>query len=310
MFGIFLAIALAAPIPELATLQDADARVAAIAWRLQTANAALCTEIAPLAGFTVETLGQYQPSVRAVVAAQTGLGARPQVRDVVKGAPADLAGLQVGDVLSAINGVATSQDLPEQASYAATATAQAMIDAGLRAPPLVLRLLRGQAVRTVRIEGVPGCASQVEIVTGENMNAQADGRYVQVSGSLVDFAANDDELATVVAHELAHNILHHPVRAENEKASRGIFARFGDGSAELRKTEFEADRLAVWLIARAGYDLDAVVPFWTRLGQKSVPETGPYPDWNERTDRVAAAVAEVKSQRATGSDLKPVRLTE
>jgi hypothetical protein len=310
MFGIVLALAIAAPSPELAMLKNADARVAAIAWRLQTANAPLCTETAPLAGFTIETLAQYQPSVRAVVAAQTGLGARPQVQHVVEGAPADLAGLRAGDVLTAINGVATSRDLPEQASYAATATAQAMIDTGLKAPPLVLRISRGRAVRTVRIKGVPGCASQVEIVTGESMNAHADGHYVQVMGSLVDFAANDDELATVVAHELAHNILHHPARAENEKASRGIFARFGDGSAELRRTEFAADRLAVWLIARAGYDLDAVVPFWTRLGQKSVPETGPYPDWNERTDRVAAAVAEVKAQREAGGELKPVGLAE
>ncbi|WP_293881612.1 M48 family metallopeptidase [Sphingomonas sp.] len=308
---IALALAFAAPDPGVAALQAADARVAAIAWRLQTANAPLCSDVAPLAGFSVQTLAQYQPSVRATVVAQTGLGRQPAVQAVVSGGAGDLAGLRVGDVLIAIDGTATPADLPTRASYDVTAKTQAMIEAALKTPPLTLRLMRGKSVRTVGMTGVSGCVSRVEIVTGRIINAEADGHYVQVSGSLVDFTTNDDELATVIGHELSHNILHHRLRLDTDKVSRGIFAGFGKGGARLRKTEYEADRLGVWLVARAGYDVDAIVPFWSRLGRRTglgILSDGTHPSWGDRIARVAAAVAEVKAQRAKGVALIPTEL--
>lgn len=64
MFGLVLALALATADPGLAALEDADARVATVAWRLQTSNAELCPVKSILAGFAVETLGQYQPQAR------------------------------------------------------------------------------------------------------------------------------------------------------------------------------------------------------------------------------------------------------
>jgi hypothetical protein len=317
MFGFAIALVLTIASPGLAALQDADSRVAAIAWRLQTSNAALCSETAPLAGFAIQTLAQYQPAVRVAVAAQTGLNRQPGVQSVVAGGVADRAGLKPGDVLTRINGWPTPQDLPPIASYEATARTQAMIDAALKRPPLMLEIQRRRVRKTLSITGVTGCASRVEIVTDTTINAQADGRYVQISGALVDFTANDDELATAIAHELAHNILHHPGNRDTEEASHGVFAALAkvgskSGGGKLRQNEFEADRLAIWLVARAGYDVDAVVPFWTRLAQQSadgVLPDGTHPDWNDRIDRTAAAVAEVKRQRASGAALVPTRLS-
>jgi hypothetical protein len=314
MFGTLLALAITSASPGLAALETADARVAAIAWRLQTSNAELCSETTPLAGFTVQTLAQYQPAVRADVAARIGRGRQPSVQTVVPGGAADRAGLRPGDVVTRINGWPTPKDLPPRASYEATARTQAMIDAALKSPPLMLEIHRGKLRKTLPVTGMVGCASRVEIVTGRAFNAQADGQYVQISGSLVDFATNDDELAIVVAHELAHNILHHRARRpETEQDSRGIFAvlKLGRRDAELRNDEFEADWLGVWLLARAGYDIDAVVPFWMRLGQNAADgasSDNTYPDWSNRIDRAAAAVAEVKAQRAAGVRLVPSNL--
>ena len=269
--ALFL-LALAVSDPGVAALQVADARVAAIAWQLQTANAPLCSETDPLPGFTVQTLAQYQPSVRAS-ANPVGrpLERRPIVQAVIVGGPAGKAGLKTGDVLLAVDGSPTPRELPARASYDGTARTLAMIDAALQKPTLVLHILRGKLKRTIRLGGVIGCASKVEIVTENSLGAQADGQYVQITGSLVDFAANDDELATIIAHELAHNILHHKVRLESEKTARGLFASFGKREVNIRRTELDADRMAVWLIARAGYDV--MQSF--RCGRGSVSRRGP-----------------------------------
>jgi hypothetical protein len=311
MIAVFIALAIRAFDPGIAALQEADARVAAIAWQLQTTNVPLCSETVPLAGFTIHTLAQYEPSVRPAVAWGSALNRRPVVQAVVAGGAADRAGLKAGDVVAEIDGTPTPQELPSRASYDATAKTQAMIDAALPRPPLVLRIFRGRVPRTIELTGVTGCASRIEIVTGKSLKAEADGQFVQISGSLVDFAANDDELATIIAHELAHNILHHSLRLDTEKTARGLFAKLGKRETQIRKTEFEADRMAVWLVARAGYDVDAIVPFWMRLGGRAgsgAPSDGTHPDWNERIDRAAAAVAEVKSQRAAGAELLPTNL--
>ncbi|CAN5362905.1 hypothetical protein BH09PSE3_BH09PSE3_14250 [soil metagenome] len=311
MLVLFLALSVATA-PGLAVLQEADGRVAEIAWALQTRNAPLCANPVPLAGFSVQTLAQYHPAIRATIASQTGIGSRPAVQAVVSGGAADRAGLRAGDTLIRIDGIPTPKDTAVRASYDASARTQSMIEAGLRKPPLSLRILRGRRAKTIAITGVAGCASRVEIVTGDSLNAQADGDYVQLSGSLVEFAANDDELATIIAHELAHNILGHRLRPSVDNVSHGVFARFGKSGATLRKAEFDADRLGVWLLARAGYDVDAVVPFWTRLGQSSesagVKSDGTHPDWTDRIDRVATAIAQVKAQRTAGGPLIPFDL--
>jgi hypothetical protein len=313
MLAVFLTLALAVAADDqgLASLSAADERVAAIAWQLQTVDASLCSETAPLPGFTVQTLAQYQPSVRASVLSRHHFERRPIVQTVAVGGPANRAGLRKGDVLLEINGVATPRELPLTASYGATAKTQALIDTALAKPPLILRIMRGRLRKTMRLIGIAGCASRVEIVTEGNLNAQADGQNILITGSLVDFADNDDELATIIAHELAHNILHHKVRLDSEKTARGLFARFGRRGGQIRETEFDADRMAVWLLARAGYDVDRVVPFWMRLGQRAgVSDTsdGTHPGWNERIDRAAAAVVEVKAQRAAGVPLLPTKL--
>lgn len=309
MFGLVLALALATADPGLAALEGADARVATVAWRLQTSNAELCPVKSTIAGFAVETLGQYQPQARPAVSARIGAGRQPVVQSVVLGGIAERAGLRRGDVLTRINGWPTPRDLPLRASYEATARTQAMIDNALKSPPMMLEAHRGKSVKTLRITGVTGCASRVEIVTGTTLDARADGRNVQISGALVELTTNDDELAIVIAHELAHNILKHAPRPPDTRA-RGFFSvlQREQGNARLREAELAADRLGVWLFARAGYDIDAVVPFWMKLGQiaaDSGSDDGKHPQWNNRIDRIAAAVAEVKSQRALGIPVLP-----
>jgi hypothetical protein len=157
----------------LDALRQADARLAGVAWRLQTANVAVCSVVAPLPGFSVETIDQYVPSERAEARAAFGLGDRPQISAVVTGSSADRAGLKAGDEIVAVNGVAIPPTQAGRVNYDRTAAVEAALNAALEHPPVTLSLPRGSALLT----GDAGCASTVQLVPGGRFDASADGRY-------------------------------------------------------------------------------------------------------------------------------------
>ncbi|WP_415643724.1 M48 family metalloprotease [Sphingomonas antarctica] len=297
MLSLLLALtAPAAPDP----LAIADARVAQVSWRLQTANVALCPQHAPLPGLSLQMRDQYGPADRAA----TGLGDRPTLSAVVPGSAAARAGLKVGDALAGINGTATPVASDKGATFATVGRADAQLAAALAKGDAMIVFGDG---RSVTLTPDQGCASEVQLLPQKGLNAGADGQIVQIGGKLYDFAANDDELAAVIAHELSHNFLGHRNQLDEAGVSTGLFSGLGKNGAKLRQIEFEADRLSVWLVARAGYRVDALPPFWARLGQRAgiLISDGTHPGFKERVRRIEAAVAEVATQRAAGQPLIP-----
>ena len=260
----------------LSTLREADARVAAVAWRLQTANVALCRNAVALPGFSIETLDQYAVGERAEATAEFGLADLPQVSAVVPGSAADRAGLKVGDVLEAVDGQPVPHVAADRPGYARTALVEAALADALARPPVTLTL----ATRTVTFSGDPGCASNVQLVPGGRLDAVADGHYVQISGVMYEFVTNDGELAFILAHELAHNVV--------------ADARRADGASQQRKAELAADRAAIGMMAKAGYDVGTVVPLMERLRRKNRLSwlDGSHPGWSTRLAAARTAVAE------------------
>ena len=57
-----------------------------------------------------------------------------------------------------------------------------------------------------------------------------DGARVQVTAALVEYATRDDELAAVIAHEFAHNILKHRLALNAAGISRGLFQQRDNGA--------------------------------------------------------------------------------
>jgi hypothetical protein len=269
-------IALFALAGMLDALRQADARVAAVAWRLQTANVSLCADTTALAGFSVETLDQYAVAERRDAGTQFGLRDRPQISAVAPGSAAEKAGLRTGDEIVAVDDVLVVPALGGKPSYARTAAVEAALAAALNRPPVKLTL----ASRTVYLTGDRGCRSAVQLVPGGRFDASADGHYVQISGPMYEFAAGDDELAFLIAHELAHNLVPEAKRAES--------------GAGQRAAELAADRSAIRMMARAGYDVGVVVPFLDRMRRKAPLSwlDGTHPRWSAR---IAAAIKTVAS---------------
>jgi predicted Zn-dependent protease len=135
---------------------------------------------------------------------------------------------------------------------------------------VMLPLLR-VANRRVPIDQV-----RVSMVEDRAINAAAggDGQYYVTTGLLNQ--ASDDRLRGVLAHEIAHEDLGHPAKAQVVGVGVGVGAalleKFFPGSAAIapiagtlisnsysRPLEFEADRHAVTLLKRAGYSKAAMI---------------------------------------------------
>ena len=111
-------------------------------------------------------------------------------------------------------------------------------------------------------------------------------------------SVGDKTLVSLIAHELAHNVLRHRARLDAAGVDRGLMKQFGRNARLFRQTEVEADRLSVWLLAGAGYDPGAAVRFWTAFGQREgrpLFQAGTHPRWQDRVEALASerGVAEI-----------------
>lgn len=279
---IALLLALATPEATLATLAEADLKVAMIGYRLVTANAARCPRTVPATGLLLHTAEQYDGDFRPAARRLFALGDGVEIAAVVPGSPAARAGLAPSQTIAAIGGVRLP---PPAKGFARTAQALDRLDSGA---PLTVD------GRPVTLAPVRACASRFQIRVSRSMNAAADGRTVEVTTGFMAKFADDDELAAILAHELAHNILDHPAKLNAQGVSRGLFGKLGKDARRVRQTEIEADRLSVHLLTAAGFRPQAAVAFWRRFGKAH--DAGIFSDathlrWKPRVALLEAEIA-------------------
>ena len=134
------------------------------------------------------------------------------------------------------------------------------------------------------LRGQPGCGRNVLVADSSELNAWADGTHVVVTTRMARMAQSDHEIAFVIAHEMAHNMLGHSAKT---KERRGIFG----GMTRARATESQADSWAVTLTSRAGYDPRGGLAFLDRAERRlwwAISLT--HPGFGTRMRRVAAAI--------------------
>jgi hypothetical protein len=248
------------------TLRQADARVGAVAYRLALAGRPFCPATAPLTGLLFHHLAEYLPADRPRMIALYGLDRGPGILTVLGGSPAAAAGLVAGDTLLAVD----DRPFPSPAAIAAagdpkkwrvmTQASERQLDDALRAGPARLRLLRQGRERDLVLTAIPACPARVRLAYSGQVNAFSTAGGAVVTTAMLGFVRNDDELAVVLGHELAHGILGHPPMSNGE----GLLASFGVKAGTFWHREEEADRLGLRLMAAAGYDPGAAIPFWRR----------------------------------------------
>lgn len=226
-------------------------RLGEVDWRMRIAATPRCPAIESGTGLLIDHAAAYSEAARPALARELRMGDLPQVAAVASGSPAQLAGIRPGDEIVSIGGVSMASAFAQAADpslFAEDVMDRLAALPAARPAALVLRRGRAQLGRTVIPLAL--CASRAVIDTGSALDAYSDASHIAVTSALIDFTANDDELALILGHELAHVILH---RASPESPVDAIAA------------EQDADILGALIARCAGYDPGRAVAFWPRF---------------------------------------------
>ena len=142
----------------------------------------------------------------------------------------------------------------------------------------------------------------VELEDSGLLNAHADSRKLSISRPMVDLADNDDQLALVLGHELAHLVLGHTVQSFGDRVTRAFDA------GHEKNDERQADYVGLYLAVRAGYDADRGIALWRRMGA-AVPVIihgdQVHPGTAERYVALRQTAVEIAHKRISGQALMP-----
>ena len=165
--------------------------------------------------------------------------------------------------------------------------------------------------RIAAVSGHPEWDWQFTVFENDEPNAFAlPGGKVGVYTGLFKVAKNDDQLATVLAHEVGHAIARHGA----ERMSQGLLAQLGGAAVGVatgseayvqaysqlatlgvllpysRTQESEADEIGLMLMAKAGYDPREAIDLWENfqaLGGSRPPEfLSTHPSEGTRIERL------------------------
>lgn len=301
---------------KMAALQDRLYRVAA---PLLIDNAELCTRHARnLLGFTAKNRYSYPGEYNEAAHVAFGMDERLQVTGVLAGSGAAKAGLRLGD------GLVSAGGKPLPTGPTAPSTVGAVFGPLVAAQTnLPFTIERDGRTRDLTIPVTRACSFAIELGNADNVNAYADGGRVMVTRGMIGVARSDDELAYVLARTMAHNMLGHPAAQRNSATIDSVITNLTrvtpdvtmlNGSAGIKAmpagSDAAADRLAIYLLARAGYNIEGVSAFWKRFAAAypaSVANghTANHPGMAARLAAIDAAVADVKAKRAAKRTIAP-----
>ena len=151
------------------------------------------------------------------------------------------------------------------------------------------------------------------------------GGKVVVYTGILEVAKNDDQLATVISHEIAHALARHgaermstgmvaqgvqilgsiivgsqaPQYTQAFNVAYGAGAQYGVLMPYGRMQENEADEIGMYLMYEAGYDMNEALNFWQNMsdGKKETIEFfSTHPSSKNRIKNIAKIIAKIEKQ--------------
>ncbi|WP_229506834.1 M48 family metallopeptidase [Pseudoduganella rivuli] len=310
------AVAAQESLKNMVALQDRLSRVSA---PLLINNADLCRNQARnLLGFTAQNRYSYPGEYSEAAAAVLGYGDRLQISSVLAGSGAARAGLRKGDSLIAVEDKALHGG-PDAEAQAAEVLGPLV---GNRAA-LNLTIGRSGLSQTLNVPVTRACAIRIQLGNADNINSYADGQRVAITRGMMNFAQSDEAIAYVLARDIAHNVLGH-AGAMRQTGTQGsmidnlVRAKpdtsllIGGGGIKPVPQDLDAaaDTLAIYMLQRAGYNIDRAKPFWQKLSSQYPATvlngyTAAHPAIAVRMAALDRAVTDVKAKLAAKKPLVP-----
>ena len=321
----------------LTVRRDRQQRLADLAWPLRRSGAALCGDrVAPDFGFSFESSALYDGDASLAASRALGLRPTPTVTTVVRGGPADTAGIRPGDVLTHVG----RYRLPPGERGVELGARQLRTFAGAAAPFPAVPVRFERDGEPVIQELIPELLCDFPVVLSEDdaINAFADGAIAYLTTGMMRFTESDEELQVVIAHELAHNLEGHIAAKKKNALLGGLLGLAGEvllakttgvntngvltaaalsAGARSHSQDFEreADYVGMYLLARAEVDTSRVAGFWRRMavenpGSIENHHRSTHPSTPERFVRLDATHEEITAKRNADLPLLPNRKDE
>ena len=300
----------------LSNLFARQTRVYRIGYRLLYTAIEMCPDtLRVAAGFTYANAYMFEGSVRSAASA-LGYTHRVSIVDLAPNGAGVRVGLLPRDIFMAID----AWPVPF-GEGAVTLTAAKLRDTLTRNGMASLTFRRGASPVVVTIRPDYICDFRVVAVPGDAIKAYADGNRVVVFHGLLDFVGDDDDmLASVIAREIANNLLPDmdmDIDTDNGEFSLSDFFSWdiepeatGDPVADgvtVVDHHVAADYVAAYLMARAGFDYTKAPDFWYRLAKTPLADGGdvyPAPD-TEYLLVLEATIDEIDQKLAARQPLRP-----
>lgn len=295
-------------------------RVHKIAYPILKVNAPLCEQtVREAIGIFAINKFLVREDYRAAAKKTAGIGDEIKVIAVAVGSAAATAGFREGDVLDSING----WEIP-RGEGAITKLHERLNELTEKKTELDFTVKRGEKRQTLHVSTDTVCKYGYKTTESGNVNAYADGENIIIEAGIIRVAQNDDDLAIVVGHEIAHNLMEHRLKQQGNVLLGSVvdilFAGFGvntqgafgnlAGAAYSQEFEAEADYVGLYLMARAGYRIDEVALFWRRMGLEHPGSirtslAASHPATPERFLALEKTITEIKAKQAAGKTLLP-----
>ncbi|OXE35748.1 MAG: hypothetical protein CGW95_12020 [Phenylobacterium zucineum] len=225
--------------------------------------------------------------VRSAWTTALQVGDSSTIVSVFPNSPAESSDLRVGDTIVTANGVRWGQSPAEQAAFNVELTKGAL------EPKLHLTIRREGREMATNLTGQDACKASVTLIADRHINASSSGNNIFVNSGLENLLPNDDELAFIIAHEIAHIILGH------SKLSRDAL-KVHDRRLAM---EVAADTLGLRLMLRAGYAPESAASANAKIAHaargsisKLLNLHGPYMAPKDRSTFLAQQAAQAGSE--------------
>jgi len=243
---------------------------------------------------------------------------------VHKKSPAARADIRKGDRIVSINGEAIDKG-----------------EGALKKASKLLKNLKGEKVNLVIerdkknidkiISPTKICNFDVLLNYSQNeLNAYATGNQIVIYKGMMKFTENDDELALIIGHEMAHNAMGHIDKKRQNQflghigglaldallgsagvSTGGEFGKFGAQiGANSYSVEFEkeADYVGMYFMERAGYNSKDVANVWRRMAIENpaaINKAYTHPTNPDRFLAIEKTYKEIANKKAKGLKLIP-----
>lgn len=297
-----------------------ERRLARVAYPVLRAATPLCVnDLGRGIGFRFANSYSYEPEYRIAAAEVLGVDDQVRVIDVSPDSAAAAAGLEPEAAITSINGAEVGAG-----RFALQAARRALDEAAKAGGPIEIVLSIDGEERAVSLLPDPICYFPVKLIDDDVINAFADGRNIYVTRGMMRFASEDDDLALVISHELAHNAMAHIEAQRTNRMmgqvvdlaakaygvdTRGVFTTIAMRSRS-EAFEAEADYVALYAMALAGLPIAEAADFWRMMAIEH-PESiedgymATHPSTAERYVAIDTGIEEVIAKQSAGEELMP-----